>query len=494
LITSRNRRWWTLVGACGGLFVLMLDSTVVALAIPSIHDDLDASQASLQWVMNGYLLVIAVLTITLSRLGDMFGRRLVFVSGVALFAAGSVLSAMAWSDIALILGRVVQGVGGAAMLGLSLAIVCDAFPGTQQAQALGIWAAVSAIALAIGPVVGGLLIAATWRLIFWINLPVCVAAIAVTLLATKESRDETAGHRVDWAGLVTLSAGLTMVVLALIEADQWGWGSAVTLSMFEGGISLLVVFAVIEHRVSHPIVDFSLFRNGPYFGATAAAFALVGAYWSVMFFEPQYLQDVLGHSPLVSGLLILPITAPMVAISPFAGTLIARFGARGLMTAGMLCGVSGVLAMTRITESSAYGRVLPGFLLFGIALGLVYAPMSAAAMAAMPRAKAGIAAGVLGMNRVMAGAIGLAATGAVFQSLRHDRLHELSGAHKAADDAFVYGLSNALWVLVGLTAIGTILTWLFVRSTKRPGPDPAVAGKPPRKQIQHHWHHRRFHL
>jgi EmrB/QacA subfamily drug resistance transporter len=444
--------------------------------------------------MNGYLLVLAVLTITASRLGDMFGRRLVFLAGIATFAAGSVLSAVAWSDLALVLGRLVQGAGGSAMLGLSLAIVCDAFPGARQAQALGIWAAVSAIALAIGPLVGGALIAVDWRLIFWINLPVCLAGFVVTLVAAKESRDETAGHRIDVPGLLSLSAGLTAIVLALVEAKTWGWESNRTIGLLVGGVAALWAFWVIEHRVRQPIVEFPLFRNGPYFGATAAAFALVGAYWSVMFFEPQYLQDVLGHSALISGALILPITAPMVAISPLAGGLIARFGARGLMTVGMLFGVGGLVVMTQISDTSGYGLLLPGFLLFGVALGLVYAPMSAAAMAAMPREKAGIAAGVLAMNRVLAGAIGLAATGAVFQSLERDKLDELHGGRGAAGDAFVYALSNALWLLVGLTAVGTLLTWLFVRSKKRAAPDPAVAGRPPRRQLQHHWHHRRFHL
>jgi EmrB/QacA subfamily drug resistance transporter len=490
-LNRHTRPWWTLIGACGGLFVLMLDSTVVPLAIPSIHDELDAS---LQWVMNGYLLVIAALTITFSRLGDMFGRRLVFVLGVATFAAGSVLSAVAWNDVVLVLGRLVQGTGAAAMLGLSLAIVCDAFPGGKQARALGIWAAVSAIALAIGPVVGGALVALDWRLIFWINLPICLLTGLVIIVATRESRDETAGRRVDVPGLITLTAGLTAIVLALIEAQAWGWGSARTIGVLCLGLVALVAFWVIEHRVSEPIVEFPLFRNGPYFGATAAAFALVGSYWGVMFFEPQYLQDVLGHSAFVSGLLILPITAPMVAISPLAGRMIARFGARPLMTVGMLCGVGGVIVMTRITDTSGYGLLLPGFLLFGIALGLVYAPMSVAAMAAMPRAKAGIAAGVLAMNRVLAGAIALAATGALFQSLQTDKMDELGHGAKASDDAFVYALSNAFWVLVGLTAMGALLTWQFVRSAKRAGPDPAVAGKPPRTQLQHHWHHRRFHL
>jgi EmrB/QacA subfamily drug resistance transporter len=480
-ITDRNRPWWTLVGACAGLFLLMLDSTVVALALPSIQRELDASAAGLQWVMNAYLLTIGALVVTAGRLGDMFGRRAVFAIGMVVFAAGSALSGAAWSEVAIVAGRVAQGIGAAPMLALSLAIVSDVFPDSQRARALGIWAAISALALAIGPLVGGALVDADWRLIFWINLPISAVGLWIILAAAPESRDETASHRVDLPGLVLLGTGLTALVLPLVEAQVWGWGSPATLGLLAAGAMLLGAFWVVEHRVAQPIIEFSLFRNGPYFGASAAAFALVGAYWSLMFFQPQYLQNVLGHSATVSGLLLLPVTAPMIVISPLAGRLIARFGARGLMTAGMLCGVAGLVVQTRITDSSGYGLVLPGFLLFGVALGLVYAPMSNAAMAAMPRAKAGIASGVLAMNRVMAGALGLAVTGAVFTGLRRNH-------------PFPAALADASWVLVGLVAVGAVLTWLFVRSAPTMGADPAVAGSPPPDELRHHLHHRRFHL
>jgi MFS family permease len=240
----------------------------------------------------------------------------------------------------------------------------------------------------------------------------------------------------------------------------------------------MAAFWAVEHRVAQPIVDFALFRNGPYFGASAAAFALVGAYWSLIFFQPQYLQGALGHSATATGLLILPVTAPMIVISPLAGRLIARFGARGLMTVGMLCAVAGLVILTQISDDSGYALLLPGFLLFGVALGLVYAPMSSAAMAAMPAEKTGIASGVLAMDRVLAGALALALTGAVFQGLR-------------ADHSFAVALGRSTWVLVGLVAIGTLLTWGFVRSAPA---DTAVAGSPPADQLRHHQHHRRFHL
>jgi EmrB/QacA subfamily drug resistance transporter len=475
-----NRKWWTLAGACSGLFLLMLDSTVVALALPEIRGDVGASSEGLQWVMNGYLLTIAVLVVTAGRLGDMFGRKRVFIVGMAVFAAGSIVSGAAADQVGLIVGRVLQGAGAAPMLSLSLALVCNAFPSAEQPRALGIWAAVSAVALGIGPLAGGILIEIDWRVIFWMNLPVAAIGVAITALAAAESTDPSAGTRIDWGGLAALGVGVTAMVLALVQSNAWG--AELTLGLVVVGAVGLLAFWRVERRVADPIVDFALFRNGPYFGASAAAFALVGGYWAVMFFQPQYLQDVRGNSPIAAGLLILPITVPMIFISPFSGRLIGRFGARRLMTAGMACGVVGLLLLTQVGAASPLGLILCAYLVFGIALGLVYAPMSTAAMAAMPGEKVGIAAGVLAMDRVLAGAVSLAATGAVFHAIQGD------------GSSFAAAIAGSTWVPAGLCAAGVALTWAFVRDTDPPGPDPAVAGDPPPTELHHHRHHRRFHL
>ncbi len=480
-ITDANRPWWTLFGACTGLFVLMLDSTIVTLALPAIHEDLDASASGLQWIMNAYLLVIAAFVVTAGRLGDMFGRRLLFTIGLAVFAGGSVLSGAAWSQDTIILGRVVQGLGAAMLLPLSLAIVCDAFPTEQQPRALGIWASISAIALGVGPLIGGVLVDLDWRLIFWINVPILALGVSVMLVAVRETRDEGASHDLDVTGLVLLAGGLTALVLPLAEAANWALGSVQSIALFAVAAVLIVAFWVVEHRVDQPIVDFELFRNRPYFGATAAAFGLVGAYWSLMFLQPQYLETTLGYSATKAGVLILPVTVPMIVISPLAGRLIARLGARVLMTVGMLCGLAGLVILTQITRTSGYELVLPGFLLFGIALGFVYAPMSTAAMTAMPRSKSGIASGVLAMNRVLAGAVALAVTGAVFQDLLPSR-------------GFALSLARSNWVLVGLVAVCTALTWSFVRSAPAKSQDPRISASADAETMSHHQHHRRFHL
>ncbi len=478
-LTDANRRWWTLAGTCMGLFVLMLDSTVINVALPDIARDLDATTAGLQWVMNAYLLVLAAFVVSAGRLGDILGRRRLFLMGMAAFAGGSVVAAISNGEKALVAGRVLQGLGGSALLGLSLAIVSTVFAPGERARALGIWAGVSALALGLGPLVGGALVeAVSWRWLFWLNLPFCLLGVVLVRASTAEQRDETAARRIDVAGVVTVGLGLAAIVIALVEGKVWGWTSVATLGLFAAGLAFLLAFWLIEHRVRSPIVEFDLFRNGPYFGASAAGFCLVGCYWALMFLQPQYLQTDLGHGALAAGLLILPVTAPMIAISPLGGRLIGLFGVRRLMTVGMALGTAGLVVLAQVDASSGYGLLFPGYLLFGIALGLVYAPMSTAAMTAMPQAKAGIAAGVLAMNRVLAGAITLAAGGALFQAVLDDDLH----AARVEPAAFASALSASMWLLAVLCAVGTVLTWAFVRASD----DAAVAPE--------HEAHRHFHL
>ncbi|MCB0831126.1 MAG: MFS transporter, partial [Solirubrobacterales bacterium] len=497
--TEANRKWWVLAGTSGGLFILMLDSTVVALALPSIQMDLGASTDQLQWVLNAYLLVIASLVVTAGRFGDIFGRRRVFIIGFAIFGLGSLISAVAWDPDVLILGRVVMAAGASTMLPLSLALVTNSFPPEEQQKAIGIWTGVSAIALGIGPLIGGVLADIDWRLIFLINFPIVAVSITVVRSAALEVRDETSGTHIDWPGLVLLTLGLLAAVYALVKASDWGWTSVETLGLMGLGIGLLAAFWFVEHRVPGPIVDFSLFRNRPYLGATAAAFGIVAVYWTLMFYEPQYLQNILGYSAVEAGLLILPITVPMIFVSPMAGKIVATFGAKLAMTTGMVSAVVGLLILTRVDASSGYGLLFPGLLGIGMAFALVYAPMSAAAMAAMPRAKAGIASAGLAMNRILAGAVGLAVVGAVFQSLEAAELKSglagsglkldgderrqldglLAGSDSARDsiandpasvqqqiesiarEAFTFALSNSIWVLVGIAVVCTGLTaWL----------------------------------
>ena len=469
------RRWWILAGASTGLFMLMLDSTAIALALPSIRLDLGASSSGIQWAQNVYLLALAALVTALGRVGDLIGRRLVFCSGLIVFTLGSLVCARADSIAVLVAGRAVQGVGAAAMLALSLAIATLAFSAERRVRAIGIWAAVSSVALAVGPLVGGAVAEfASWRWLFLLNIPLAAISLALLVKAMPESRDESAGRRIDFAGLVTLSAGLTLLVLALVQGKSWGWTSLGTLVALGAGLALLALFVAVETRVAEPLIDLDLFRNGPYLGASAAAFALVGSYWTVMFLLPQYLDLALRFSTARAGVLMLPVTVPMAFISPVVARLVARVSARLVMTAGMACATIGMLLLTRLDGSSNYYDVAPGLILFGVALGFVYAPMSAAAMAALPAEDAGVASGVLAMVRCLAGAVLLAVGGAVFQ---HVQVEERT-AGDSFEGAFAAGIADTAWVLSAVLLAATILTWLLVRSARD----------------AHRPHHRRFHL
>src|SRR5205807_5923046 len=285
LVTDENRRWWTLGAMCFALFMLMLDNTVVNVALPSIQRDLHATLSSLEWTVNAYTLTFAVLMVTGGRLGDIFGRRRMFLFGVVVFAASSAVIGFAANDVMLVAFRAIQGVGAAFMMPATLSIITQAFPAEQRGTAIGTWAGVSALALAIGPVVGGVLTEyVSWRAIFFINPPIALGAVAVTLFATRESRDETVGRSVDIAGIAALTVGLTAFVLALVEANSWHWGSARIVGLFVLAIVGIVAFVSIELRVRAPMLDFSFFRSRTSAGANLVAFLITFAMFAQFFF------------------------------------------------------------------------------------------------------------------------------------------------------------------------------------------------------------------
>ncbi len=306
-LTDDNRRWWTLAAMCFALFMIMLDNTVVNVALPSIQKDLHASLSSLEWTINAYTLVFAVLLVTGGRLGDIFGRRRMFLFGVVTFAISSAAIGFAPTDTLLVAGRAVQGIGAAFMMPATLSIITNAFPPQERGKAIGTWAGVSALALAIGPVVGGFLTeSVSWRAIFFLNLPVAAGAVAVTLFATHESRDETVGRTVDIPGIAALTSGLTAIVLALVEGNSWGWGSAGILALFAAGAIGLVGFFVIEHHSRAPMIDFSFFASKSFLGTNVVAFVVSFAMLAMFFFIALYMQNILGYSPLQAGVRFLP--------------------------------------------------------------------------------------------------------------------------------------------------------------------------------------------
>jgi EmrB/QacA subfamily drug resistance transporter len=489
-LSESNRRWWTLGAMCFALFMVMLDNTVVNVALPSIQRDFDASLSSLEWTINAYTLTFAVLLVTGGRLGDIFGRRVVFLIGVALFAIASGTIGFAPSDHWLVAFRAVQGIGAALMMPGTLSIIAHAFPPQERGKAIGIWAGVSAIALAVGPLVGGWLTQdVSWRAIFFLNLPVAVGAIAITLFAAEESRDETVDRRIDYPGIGALTVGLTALVLGLIESNAWGWGSARILGLFALAVVALAAFVLIERRSPTPVVDFAFFRSRQFVGATAVAFMVTFAMFAMFFFIALYMQNILGYGPLATGVRFLPTTLLVMVAGPVAGRLSDRIGPRWLMTAGLLMIAAALLWQSRIDTTTGFGYLLPAFMVMGLGIGLVMSPMSAAAMNAVDRTKAGVASGTLSMARMVGGTFGVAALGALVAAVGRsdldrslpavsapvrDRLVDglgsgagLQGAsphvETAVNSAFVDALSTGLLVSAAAALVGALLAWALIR-------------------------------
>jgi EmrB/QacA subfamily drug resistance transporter len=439
LITDENRKWWTLGAMCFALFMIMLDNTIVNVALPSIQKDLGASIGGLEWTINGYTLSFAVLLATGGRLGDIFGRRLMFMVGVVVFALSSATAGFAPNETALVISRVVQGVGAALMMPGTLSIITDAFPAHERGKAMGTWAGVSALALAVGPVLGGFLTEhVSWRAIFYVNIPVAVGAIIATLFAVRESRDTSVGREVDYAGVAVLTVGLTSLVLALVEGNSWGWGSTEIIGLLVVAALALPAFVFVENRVKAPMVQFDLLSDRNFLGAVCVAMIISFGMLGVFFFLALYMQDILGYSPLEAGVRFLPSTLMIVGVAPVAGRLSDRFGPRWLIAIGLVIVAASLFSFSHIAVDSTYLDLLPGFMLLGIGIAMTMSPMTSAAMNAVPVQKAGIASGVLSMFRMVGGSLGVAVTGAIFQGLVSSKLDSLlsgSGVTAAQRDA-----------------------------------------------------------
>jgi EmrB/QacA subfamily drug resistance transporter len=488
-MNDHNRRWWALGAMCFALFMIMLDNTVVNVALPSIQRSLHASTASLEWTVNAYTLSFAVLLVTGGRLGDLFGRRRMFLTGVVVFALSSGAIGFSPSDTWLVVWRAIQGTGSAMMMPATLSIITNAFPAEERGKAIGTWAGVSALALAIGPVLGGFLVqSVSWQSIFFLNLPVAVGAVLVTLFAVRESRDETATQRVDGWGVLTLTGGLAALVLALVEGNEWHWGSTRELALLAVAALALGAFAAVERRQPAPMVDFSFFRSRTFLGANVVAFIVSFAMLAMFFFMALYMQNVLHFTPLQAGVRFLPSTLMIVVIAPLAGRLSDRVGPRPLMSFGLTAVAGALFWQSHLTVSSGYGALLPGFVLMGIGMAFVMSPMSTAAMNSVEPTKAGVASGILSMNRMVGGTFGVAVLGAMVATLGRSRIDQLlpalpasargrlaaglgSGAvpHgvppqivEAGRSAFVYALHYGLLMGSAVALIGAVTAWATI--------------------------------
>jgi len=411
-----ERKWWTLVLITLATFMLLLDITVVNVALPDIQRELNASLSSLQWVVDAYSLMLAAALLTAGSLGDRLGRRRVFSLGFGIFTLASFLCGISGDPTLLNLARGLQGIGGAAMFATSLALIGQEFHGKDRATAFGVWGATIGGAVAVGPLVGGVITEHLgWEWIFFVNVPIGVVAIALTelRLANVAAQDP---QRLDLPGLLTFSGGLFLLIFGLIRGNPEGWGSAPIVASLTGAVALLLAFVAIEARSGHPMLDLGLFRKPAFNGVSAVAFGLSAGMFALFLYLTIYMQGVLGFSPLETGLRFLPLTVLSFIASPIAGTLSHRIPIRVLLGIGLSLVGIGLLLMHGLSAGSEWTALLAGFVLAGIGIGTANPGIGQAAIAVVPVEKAGMGSGINTTFRQVGIATGVASLGAVFQS------------------------------------------------------------------------------
>jgi EmrB/QacA subfamily drug resistance transporter len=416
-----ERKWWTLAAVCVATFMLLIDITIVNVALPDIRDSLGSSFSDLQWVIDAYALTLAAFLLTFGATSDRVGRRAIFVLGLGIFVVASMGCALSPTPLVLNLARAVQGVGGAAMFATSLALLAAAFRGRERGTAVGIWGATIGAAVAIGPLAGGVLTESIgWEAIFYVNVPIGIGAIYISLTRVAESRDPEAGPP-DWPGLVTFSLGLFLLIFALVRGNPEGWGSPMIVSLLVGAVVLLVAFVVVEARVAHPMFDLALFRVPTFGGACIAAFVLSAGMFSMFLYITLWIQNGLGYSPLQAGLRFLPLSLLSFFVAPIAGRLSVRVPIRVLIGGGLAAVGVALLLMRGLNASSDWTALLAGFCVAGVGIAFVNAPLASTAVSVVPPARAGMGSGINSTFRQVGIATGTAALGALFQGLLADR-------------------------------------------------------------------------
>jgi EmrB/QacA subfamily drug resistance transporter len=463
IFAEETRKWFTLAAVSFGLFMIMLDNTVVNVALPAIQEDLGADLSELQWVVAGYALTFAALMLIGGKVADAYGRRLIFVIGIAIFTSASLWCGLADSSDELIAARVLQGVGAALMNPATLSIIAATFPSHQRGTAIGIWAGVSALALAIGPLVGGLITQhIDWSWIFFINVPVGILAIGASFLFIDESRDQT--HvRLDLPGLATSAVGLFALTYGLIEANTYGWGSPRIMGAFAVAAVMLVAFVLLERHQRDPMLPLELFRNGTYTGANLVVLLVALAMFGVFFFLSLYMQQILGYSAVQTGAAFLPMTILIILIAPIAGRASDRIGSRGLITVGMVLIAGQLLYFSRLGLDVTFWHLLPGFIAGGIGMALTMTPGAAAATRSVSVDKAGVGSAVLNASRQIGGSLGIAIMGAIVAA-------EAGGDR--SPEAFVEGFQSALLVAAGIASVGALVAFSLIRPHEGAGRAP----------------------
>jgi EmrB/QacA subfamily drug resistance transporter len=501
MITAENRRWWVVAAMAPPLLILTIDFFGVAVALPSIGHDLRTSTASLEWTVNAFMLAFAAPMIAVGRLGDIVGRRRVLIIGTVIFALASALCGIADSDWLLIVGRAIQGLGTSMTFANSLSIVSNSFPKEERAVGIGIWTSVGTVGSALGPLVGGVLTQyLSWHWFFFVNVPISVAAIALTLYAVPESRDETASQKIDLLGFVTVTAGFVLIVLGIDLIDSRGWDSPLVLGAIVGSLVLLALFGFIEKHVKDPLVEFTLFENLEFFGSSGVAFAANFVFGALSFFMTLYLQHILGFSPVKTGVVFLAYTVPFIIFSPVAGKAMRPWGPKMCMFFGALLLAISFVIFGLISPVTGAFLVVAGFIVHSVGQAFAYNISTTAAMESVTEQKSGEASGVISTIRMLAIVFGVAVTGVLFKVLEKAEIFALfSGAGRSLSPAeraevhgllsgsvdaqaklaamapemashvesivkraFVYGLDGAMLLCIGVSLLG-VLSSLMVR-------------------------------
>jgi EmrB/QacA subfamily drug resistance transporter len=439
-------KWWTLTAVSTGVFMLLLDLTIVNVALPDIQRSFDASLSDLQWTIDAYALTLAAFLLTAGSLADLVGRRLLFAAGVAAFTIGSLACGLADGPLFLIVARAAQGVGGAIMFATSLALIAQAFQGRDRALAFGLLGAITGVAVAIGPVLGGVLTSISWRWIFFVNLPIGAFALLVTLTKVADSRNPFA-KRPDLIGFVTFSGGLAALTFGLIRSNDDGWSSTTVIASFITAAALLAAFVIAELVQREPMLELGLFRVPTFGGALAAALAINGSLFSLLTYLILYFEQSLKLSPAQTGVRFLPLTGAIFFASGIAGRLSERVPNRFLIAPGFALVGVGLLLMRGITAGSSWTHLLPGMIVAGVGAGLVNVPLAATAIGIVQPARAGMASGINTTFRQVGTATGVAALGSIF----------------AAQAGFVDGLNVVLLVGAVTAFVAGGLTLFLVR-------------------------------
>jgi EmrB/QacA subfamily drug resistance transporter len=476
IFAEENRKWWTLAAVAIGLFMIMLDNTVVNVALPSIQKDLDIGISELEWVVNAYALTFGVLLLSGGKLADLLGRRAIFIAGLVIFTGASLWCGLAGGASSLIAARTVQGVGAALMNPATLSIITATFPPRQRGMAIGIWAGVSALALAIGPLLGGVLTEDIhWSWIFFINIPVGVVGVLAARVFIDETKDTSREQRLDLPGLLSSGIGLFALTYGLIETNDHSWTSTRVLSLFALAAVSLTVFVLLELRQRLPMLDLSLFRNPTFAGANTAMLLVGLAMFGIFFYNSLFLQRVLGYGAIKTGATFLPMTVLIILVAPAAGKVSDRIGPRWLMGAGMTLLTVSLLIFGTLDASSSFWNILPGLLVGGFGMAITMAPTTSAAMGSVPVDKAGVGSAVINSMRQVGGSLGIAIMGAlVATQVSVLPLDPRYGGQ------FVEGYHRAVHVGAAILLAGAVISVLTVRKIRHAeaeaprGVEPAV--------------------